>query len=185
MLQQESWIAKENLTEDISSIEKNCEGSISQDILYTGSLNSIKFRLRNSALSDFCCNFKINMGQIQVSVDRTLSSVETTTNVISVFSPPYLHTGYLLAKQALYNYIKNRWIHHLTGFQHLYQRVENKINENVPPYISSFPGGSDTKEPACNMGDLGSSPGLGRSPGKGHGNPLQYFCLETLMDRGA
>ena len=41
------------------------------------------------------------------------------------------------------------------------------------------PGGSQCKEPACNAGDLGSIPGLGRSPGGGHGNPLQYSCLET------
>jgi len=40
-----------------------------------------------------------------------------------------------------------------------------------------FPGGSDGKESAYNEGDLGSLPGLGRSPGGGHGNPLQYFCL--------
>ena len=38
---------------------------------------------------------------------------------------------------------------------------------------------------ACNAGDPGSIPGLGRSPGGGHGNPLQYPCLENLMDRGA
>ena len=37
-------------------------------------------------------------------------------------------------------------------------------------------GGSDSKESACNMGDLGLIPGLGRSPGGGHGNPLQYFA---------
>ena len=41
------------------------------------------------------------------------------------------------------------------------------------------PGGSDSKESACNVGDLGSIPGLGRSPGGGHGNPLQYCCLEN------
>ena len=40
-----------------------------------------------------------------------------------------------------------------------------------------FPCGSDGKESACNVGDLGSIPGLGRSPGGGHGNPLQYSCL--------
>ena len=48
-----------------------------------------------------------------------------------------------------------------------------------------FPSGSDSKESACNAGDLGSSPGLGQSPRGGHGNPLQYFCLENPMDRGA
>ena len=42
-----------------------------------------------------------------------------------------------------------------------------------------FPGGSDGKEPTCNLGDLGSIPELGSSPGGGHGNPLQYSCLEN------
>ena len=42
-----------------------------------------------------------------------------------------------------------------------------------------FPGGSDCKESACSAGDLGLIPGLGRSPGGGHGNPLQYSCLEN------
>ena len=44
---------------------------------------------------------------------------------------------------------------------------------------------SDDKEPTCNAGDLGLNPGLGRSPGGGHGSPLQYPCLENPMDRGA
>ena len=46
-------------------------------------------------------------------------------------------------------------------------------------YVKGFPGGSDGKEPACNAGDLGSILGLGRYPGGGHGNPLQYSCLEN------
>ena len=46
-----------------------------------------------------------------------------------------------------------------------------------------FPGGSDGKESACNAGDLGSIPGLGRSPGNGNGNPLQDSCLKNSMDR--
>ena len=46
-----------------------------------------------------------------------------------------------------------------------------------------FPGGPDYKETACNERDLGLIPGLGRSPGEGNGNPLQYSCLENLMDR--
>ena len=46
-------------------------------------------------------------------------------------------------------------------------------------------GGSDSKESACNMGDPGSTPGSGRSPREGNGNPLQYSCLENSMDRGA
>ena len=47
-----------------------------------------------------------------------------------------------------------------------------------------FPGGSDSKESACNAGDPGSLPGMGRSAGEGKGNPLQYSCLENPMDRG-
>ena len=45
-------------------------------------------------------------------------------------------------------------------------------------------GGSDGKVSVYNAGDLGSSPGLGRSPGEGNGNPLQHSCLENPMDRG-
>ena len=52
-----------------------------------------------------------------------------------------------------------------------------------------FPGGTSCKEnPPANAGDIrhtGSTPGSGRSPGGGHGNPLQYSCLENPMDRGA
>ena len=48
----------------------------------------------------------------------------------------------------------------------------------------SFPGGSDGKASAYIVGDLGSIPGSGRSPGEGNGNPLQYSCLENPMDGG-
>ena len=49
-----------------------------------------------------------------------------------------------------------------------------KYDKNKPNY-----GGSDSKESACNAGDLDLIPGLGRSPGGGHGNPFQYSCLEN------
>ena len=48
-----------------------------------------------------------------------------------------------------------------------------------------FPGGSDDKASVYNAGDPGLIPGWGRSPGKENGNPLQYSCLENLMDGGA
>ena len=51
--------------------------------------------------------------------------------------------------------------------------------------LNGFSGGSDGKASACNVGDSGSIPGLGRSPGEGNGNPLQYSCLENSMDWGA
>ena len=53
------------------------------------------------------------------------------------------------------------------------------------PVFFGFPCGSAGKESTCNTGDLGSIPGLGRSPGEGKGYPLQYSCLENSMDRGA
>ena len=48
-----------------------------------------------------------------------------------------------------------------------------------------FPGGSEVQVSACNAGDLGSIPQLGRSPGEGNGNTLQYSCLENPLDGGA
>ena len=45
-----------------------------------------------------------------------------------------------------------------------------------------FPGGLDNKESACNVKDPGLIPGLGRSPGEGNGDPLEYSCLENFMD---
>ena len=51
--------------------------------------------------------------------------------------------------------------------------------------ITKFPGGSDGKESACNVGNLGLIPESGRSPGEGNGNPIQYSCVENPTDRGA
>ena len=51
--------------------------------------------------------------------------------------------------------------------------------------LPEFPGGSDGKASVYDEGDPGSIPGLGRSPGEGNGNPLQDYCLENPMDRGA
>ena len=52
-------------------------------------------------------------------------------------------------------------------------------------FFHTFPGGSDGKASACNAGDPGSIPGLGRSPEEGNGNPLQHSGLENPMDGGA
>ena len=60
-----------------------------------------------------------------------------------------------------------------------------RLNWTELIYYLDFPGGSDGKESACNSGDLGPIPGLGRSPGEGNGNPYQYSCLENPMDREA
>ena len=50
--------------------------------------------------------------------------------------------------------------------------------------MRGFPGGSDTRESACNARDLCSNPGVGRSPGEGNGYQLQHSNLENSMDRG-
>ena len=52
-------------------------------------------------------------------------------------------------------------------------------------FALGFPGALVVKNPPANAGDTGLIPGLGRCPGGGHGNPLQYSCLENSMDRGA
>ena len=64
---------------------------------------------------------------------------------------------------------------------------ESDMTERLTLSLSfgSFPGGSDSKESACNAGDPGLIPGLRRSPGEGKGYPFQYSCLENSMDRGA
>ena len=52
-------------------------------------------------------------------------------------------------------------------------------------HCSDFPGGSEVKVSACNVGDPGLIPGSGRCPGEGNGNPLQYCCLENPVEGGA
>ena len=61
---------------------------------------------------------------------------------------------------------------------------KNATYEHLYTFMG-FPHSSVGKESACNAGDLGSIPGLRRSPGEGNGNPLQYSCLRNPIDRGA
>jgi len=67
----------------------------------------------------------------------------------------------------------------------LYENPELKLLLSPSYKLKGFPGGSEGKASACNVGDPGSIPGLGRSPGEGNGNPLWYSCLENSMDGGA
>ena len=66
------------------------------------------------------------------------------------------------------------------------EKVGLKLNTQKTKIMASgkwgFPGGSEVKASACNVGDLGSILGWGRSRGEGNGNPLQYSCLENPMD---
>ena len=68
-------------------------------------------------------------------------------------------------------------------YVHIYTYIY--ISVKIIDIYWGFPGGSEVKASACNVGDLGSIPGWGRSPGEGNGNPLQYSCLENPMDGGA
>ena len=70
-------------------------------------------------------------------------------------------------------------------FYSLIRKIPWRSNRPSTPVLWGFPGGSAAKEPTWNVGSLGSIPGLGRSPGRGHGNPLQYSCLESPVDAGA
>ena len=76
---------------------------------------------------------------------------------------PYLSSSEMVLLKITVSFISPSWKHLMWG----------------------FPGSSAGKEFACNAGDLGSIPGLGRSLGGGHGTPLQYSCLENSMDTGA
>ena len=65
------------------------------------------------------------------------------------------------------------------------EEQEKTFKESTLSFTRSvIPDGSDGKVSAYSAGDLGSIPGLGRSPGEGNGNPLQYTCLRNLVDRG-
>ena len=64
-------------------------------------------------------------------------------------------------------------------------RHNRTTHTHTPPHIDTLPCGSAGEESARNAGDLGSTPGSGRSPGAGNDNPFQYSCLENPMNRGA
>ena len=65
-----------------------------------------------------------------------------------------------------------------------FNRVNFVVCElHITKAVKGFPGGSEDKESACNVGNLGTIPGVGRSSGEGNSNPLQYSCLKNPMDR--
>ena len=68
---------------------------------------------------------------------------------------------------------------------HCCRAETNTTLQSKYPSVKIFLNSSEVKASVCNVGDLGSIPGSGRSPGEGNGNPLQYSCLENPMEGGA
>ena len=88
-------------------------------------------------------------------------------------SHPYMTTGKTIAL--------TRW----TFVNKVMSLLFNMLHWSSLSSKEDFPGGSDSKASAYNVGDPDSIPGSGRSSGEGNGNPLQYSCLENTMDGGA
>jgi len=118
----------------------------------------------------------------------------------SLLSPPCIRGFFttnttweaqMAAKLEIYNRILRWWSSDKESvlqcrrpqFHSWIGKIPWRKNRLPTPVFLSFPSGSDGKESTCNAGDLGSTPGLGRSPGEGYGYPLQYSGLENSMDR--
>ena len=80
--------------------------------------------------------------------------------------------------------LENKMESQINSLETRIEKMQERFNKDLEE-IKGFPGGSEVKASASNTGDLGSIPGLGRSPGEGNGNPLQYSGLENPMDGGA
>ena len=88
---------------------------------------------------------------------------------------------YSAIKRNSFEPVFTKWINLEPIIPSIVSQKERKQISYIYTYMG-FPGGSEVKASASNAGDLGSIPGLGRSPGEGNGNPLQYSCLGNPMD---
>ena len=135
-----------------------------------------------------------------LSPSKTLSNLEIRLQGESASSDYIIPTQITRSQTSFSNHFINLWLRRILDFNFLSPLWSKLIHLSFT--IMSFTGfstiiiistsqtlgssgGSDGKESACNAGDLSSIPGLGRSPGEGNGNPLQYSCLENPKDRGA
>ena len=134
-----------------------------------------------------------------LSPSKTLSNLELMLQGESASSDYIIPTQIIRSQTSFSNHFINLWLRRILDFSFLSPLWSKLIHLSFT--IMSFTGfstiiiistsqtlgssgGSDGKESACNAGDLSSIPGLGRFPGEGNGNPLQY-CLENHKDRGA
>ena len=112
--------------------------------------------------------------------------------LISCINPSSNHSFELFITEFFLVYgwvhVKNNKLHFCLvdlSFANLICRASTNRPKTGRGNTIFFPSGSDGKESACNVGEPGSIPGSGRSPGEGNGYPLQYSCLGNLTDRGA
>ena len=95
------------------------------------------------------------------------------------YEKEYMHICIYMWASLVAQLVKNLPALQETWFNCWVRKIPWRRDRLPTPLFSGFPGDSDGKESACNAGDLGSTPGLGSSPGEGHGNPLHYSCLEN------
>ena len=124
-----------------------------------------------------CSGFTCSQG-LQVSLKHTVSSIKYRVLICCIChfqscSPFFVYFGFLSFQVSSVSNFRPE-----TRGQRWSISQVRSLNQN-------FSGGSDSKVSVYNVGDPGSIPGQGRSPGEGNGNPLQYYCLENPMDRGA
>ena len=140
---------------------------------------SFSFNISPSSEHSGFISFRINWFDLlqSIGLSRIFSSITVWKHQFlgaqpSLWTNSHIHT-WLLEKpsQSLFGSLLVKW--HLCFLIHCLG------------FSPGFPGGSDGKASACNVGDQGSIPGSGRSPGEGNGNPLQHSCLENPMDGGA
>ena len=90
-----------------------------------------------------------------------------------------MHVGFSRVAAHRLLFVRIRLQRRRPQFDSWVRKIRWRRDRLPTPVFLGFPGGSEGKESACNAQDLGSIPGLGRSPGGGHGGPLQYSCLEN------
>ena len=103
---------------------------------------------------------------------------QTQFSIVGFFNT----SGKTISILLLIFYSRNTLVHSTINFS-VTGPSSSPLDLSFEHEAQGFPGGSDCKESACNAGDLGSTPGSARYPAEGHGNPLQYSCLENSMDR--
>ena len=104
---------------------------------------------------------------------------------IQIISGTKLHTHVVWLPKRFLHHLYPNSIHTLALHQGNMRQGRSILTYQSCHLAQDFPGGSVVKNLPANAGDSGLTLGSGRSPGGGHGNPLQYFCLENPMDREA